>query len=320
MTKHRKTIIAENAISTVETFTLGGYAQKVLLEGKREDLPVLVTLHGGPGTPIPFNVGCRGLFPEITDHYIMVCWDQYGCGINNAELNDSFTIEHFADMTVDLVKILKDRFPKNRMYLFAMSWGSILSAKTAEKIPEQINGVMVYGQVLKELMHTEETLQAILSSNAPEKIKEETKTICSKKRPERNDCMKISGYVRKYTEGYTNKKEPKSPMGSMIKGILTSPDYRFKDFTAIIKNGYMKNQSLVSELYEIDLSSTLEKITIPYHIIQGDTDIVTSTNMITEFVSSCGNHKLSCEVIKNAAHMPGMNGMTAIMNALNELQ
>lgn len=317
MNKQRKKIIAENAVSTIETFSLGGYEQKVLLEGKREDLPILLALHGGPGTPIPFCVGCRGLFPEITEKYILVCWDQYGCGINNAEIDDRFTIDHFVDMTVDLVKILKERFPENRLYLFAMSWGSLLSAKAAVRIPELINGVLVYGQILRAPMRTEETLQAILASNAPEKVKQAASAICAGKRLERDDCMKISAYVRKYTEGYINKKEPKSPMGSMIKGILTSPDYRFKDFTAIVKNGYMKNQSLMSALSEADLRPVLEKITVPYHVIQGDTDIVTSTSMIVAYIQSCGNPKLTCEVIKDAAHMPGMNGMNAVMDALN---
>lgn len=317
MNRQRKKIIAENAVSTIETFNLGGYEQKVLLEGKRENLPILLALHGGPGTPIPFCVGCRGLFPEITEKYILVCWDQYGCGINNAEIDDSFTIDHFVDMTVDLVKILKERFPKNKLYLFAMSWGSLLSAKAAVRIPELVNGVLVYGQILRAPMHTEETLQAILSSNAPEKVKQAAKAICARKRLERDDCMKISAYVRKYTEGYTNKKEPKSPIGRMIKGILTGPDYRLKDFTAIVKNGYMKNQSLITALSGADLRSVLDKITVPYHVIQGDTDIVTSTNMIVAYVQSCGNPKLTCEVIKDAAHMPGMNGMNAIMNALN---
>ena len=48
------------------TFSLGGYPQKVLIEGRSQELPVVITLHGGPGTPIPFSVGCRGLFPEFT--------------------------------------------------------------------------------------------------------------------------------------------------------------------------------------------------------------------------------------------------------------
>ena len=82
MNKQRKQIIAGNEVSTLYTLNLGGYNQKVLVEGKSKTLPVVICLHGGPGTPIPFSVGCRGLFPEFTDQFIMVYWDQLGCGAN----------------------------------------------------------------------------------------------------------------------------------------------------------------------------------------------------------------------------------------------
>lgn len=319
MNRTRQKIIKKNAISQIETFTLGGYEQKVMLEGKETDFPILIALHGGPGTPIPFCVGVRGLFPEITEKYILVCWDQYGCGINNAPVSDNFTIDDYVEMTIDLVKILKERFTENKLFLFGMSWGSVLSAKTAERIPELLSGVLTYGQVVKKLMHSNETLQAILKSNASKKVKDTVETICSKEHLDDKDCMNLSKYVRKYTEGYTNKKEPKCPMGSMIKGIMTSPDYQFKDFIAIVKNGYMKNRSLITALSEIDLQSVLAKIDVPYHIIQGDTDIVTSTNMLVAFVKSCSNPNITCEVVENAAHMPGMNGMGAVMNAIEKL-
>ncbi|MGL5354693.1 MAG: hypothetical protein ACRDA5_15475, partial [Clostridium sp.] len=76
MNKFRKKVIENNEIGVIENFTLGGYEQKVLIEGKSKDLPIVLTLHGGPGSPIPFSVGCRGLFPNFTDKFIMVYWDQ----------------------------------------------------------------------------------------------------------------------------------------------------------------------------------------------------------------------------------------------------
>lgn len=72
MNKQRKQLIEQNEISDIYTFSLGKMPQKVLMEGKHKELPVVVTLHGGPGSPIPFSVGCRGLFPMFTDHFIMV--------------------------------------------------------------------------------------------------------------------------------------------------------------------------------------------------------------------------------------------------------
>ena len=104
---NRKEIIAANEISEVRTFTLNGFEQKVMIEGKTKDLPVLITLHGGPGSPGPFGVSARGLFKELTDKCILVCWDQLGCGANYKALDDSFGVDSFVAMTSDLIEEIK---------------------------------------------------------------------------------------------------------------------------------------------------------------------------------------------------------------------
>ena len=320
MNKERKAIIQANKVSRVEELNLGGIPQKVLIEGKNEDLPVVITLHGGPGTPVPFCVGARGLFPMFTDNCILVCWDQYGCGINNAKLPEDISINVFVNMTVDLIKEIKESFPKNKIWLFGMSWGSVLSAISAERFPELIDGVIAYGQVLYKLMQSDEALDAIMSSNAPKKIKARVREAVDSKDLDRKTAMELSSAIRKYTYGYTNPNEPKVDIGKMIRGIMASPDYKFKDFKAIVMNGYMKNTSLITELSKIDLRDTLKSITVPYNIIQGDTDIVTCTNSIRSFVEEAKNPYLTCNVISDSAHIPGMNGMQAVLEEILRLK
>ena len=91
----RKKYINSCEISELITIQLCEIKQKILIEGKSKNLPVVIMLHGGPGSPIPFSIGCRGLFPEWTNKAIIVYWDQLGCGINNYQLDDSFHIENF---------------------------------------------------------------------------------------------------------------------------------------------------------------------------------------------------------------------------------
>lgn len=142
MNRKRRECIAANEISELRTYSLGGYQQKVLLEGKYKSNPIIIFLHGGPGFPIPFCEGCRGLFPEITERFIMVYWDQLGCGINNFKIDDSFSIDSFVNMTVELIQEIKKEFPENPINLFGVSWGSVLAAKTAERLPEMVNRVL----------------------------------------------------------------------------------------------------------------------------------------------------------------------------------
>lgn len=313
----RKDISTNNEISDLISLSLNGYEQKILIEGKSRTLPVVITLHGGPGTPIPFSVGCRGLFPEFTDNFIMVYWDQLGCGINNCIIDDAFSIDDFVKMTEDLIKEIKKRFVDNKILIFSTSWGSILSAKLLERNPNAVDGVIASGQIIKNVFLCEEVMNELDKSKISRKKMDKIRTVTVDNYSGK-DLQLISTSLRKYTNAYQNKIGAKAPMGSIIKGLLTSPDYKFKDFKAIMVNGYMKNNSLWKEILRIDLSEILGGVKIPYLLLQGDTDIVASTQTAKSLVSNCNNPNLRIQVISNTGHMPGVEMMDALMRVLKE--
>ncbi|MDE6441431.1 MAG: alpha/beta fold hydrolase, partial [Clostridia bacterium] len=219
MNKARKRYIQSCEVSELVKLSLGGFTQKVLIEGKSKDLPVVICLHGGPGSPVPFSVGCRGLFPEWTDKAIMVYWDQLGCGANNYKLDDSFSIDSFVGMTCDLISEIKAKFPRNKLFLFGVSWGSILALKSALHIPEKIDGVFVYGQFLENNFFSQETLSAF--STAPDSVRLKIEKIvktggdCEYKILDRNlkDLYKL---LSKYTNAYFNKNAKPISIGKIV--------------------------------------------------------------------------------------------------------
>ncbi len=317
MNAQRKHYIKSCEISIVESVYLGGYRQKIAIEGKSKELPVVVCLHGGPGSPIPFSVGCRGLFPDFTDRFIMVYWDQLGCGVNNYKIDDSFTIEHFTKMTVDLIKELKVRFPENKIYLFGMSWGSILALQSALRSPELINGVVTCGQVITAPMLSDNAFDAVEKSAAPVKNKKFARELRSRRTNlSIKEMTTFSKIIRKYTDGYNNKASKSAPVGDIIKGLLSSPDYRFKDFIAIFKNGYAKNESLLREMATTDLSELFNGITIPYLIFQGETDIVADTESVVKSVEGLNNQNVSCTVLPGVGHFPSEAAMSRIFEEM----
>ncbi len=308
---NRKQIIKLNQISELYTFNLGGFEQKVLIEGRTKDLPVLISLHGGPGNPIPFSAGCRGLFPQFTDKFLMVYWDQLGCGINNYVIDDSFSIESFVQMTMDLIGEVKKLFPGNKCYLFATSWGSILSAKAVEENPDIIDGAVVCGQLVKDVFFNDEVKETLRSANIPQKkMAQIEKANADNYKPD--DLQTISMCLQKYTNAYMNKNGKKVPMGKMILGLMTSPDYTFADFKAVVLNGYRGNNSIWQEILKMDLSPILSRVKIPYIIYQGDTDIVASTKLVEQLVKDASNPNLQYKVIADMGHYPGADMMEGI--------
>ena len=309
---------SNNEISELCTFSLGGYPQKILIEGKSRNFPVVITLHGGPGTPIPFSVGCRGLFPVFTDKFIMVYWDQLGCGINNHIIDDTFFIDTFVQMTEELIKQIKAKFPNNKILIFSTSWGSILSAKLLEKNAHAVDGVVACGQIIKNVFICDEVKDVLAQTNLSAKKLNRIRNLTVDNFTGK-DLQLISNALRKYTDAYQNKTGEKAPMGTIIKGLLTSPDYTMKDFKAIMINGYMKNTSLWKEIIQINLSKQLRNVEIPYIILQGDTDIVASTKTVKELVDDSNNTNLSYRVVANTGHMPGVEMMNTLLTVLQEI-
>lgn len=319
MNKARRKYIQSCEVSEVHTFDLGGYPQKVLIEGKSKNLPVVICLHGGPGSPVPFSVGCRGLFPEWTSRAIMVFWDQLGCGANNFRLDDGFSIDSFVNMTCGLIDGIKALFPENKLFLFGVSWGSILALKAALRMPEKLDGVFVYGQVLKNLFFNGQVEKAF--DAAPQGVKNSVNKIlsagygCEYKVLDKN-LKKLYKLLNKYTDAYTNRNSRPAPVGKIITGLLTSPDYSFKDFLAVVKNGYRYNKTLWRELLQTDLSSCLADLKVKYLILQGDTDIITSTANVEKAVRESGNENVTVKIIKNSGHMPSAAAMEQCFEVL----
>lgn len=309
----RKKYMGNCQVSEMKIYSLNGYPQKILFEGKNSTSPIIIYLHGGPGSPVPFCAGSRGLFPEITDRFILVYWDQLGCGINNYPIDDTFSIDSYIKMTVDLIKAVRSDFPENPINLFGVSWGSILAANAAAQAPELINRVLVYGQVTNNLFFNREVFDALKGARLNRKEKEQLGYLETAGSIGQKEIMAMAGLIRRHTEGYTAKSGGKMPMGKIIFGLLTSPDYTFKDFKAVAVNGTQKNQSLFQEVIRLDLRSVLGNITVPYLIMQGDTDIVTSTKFIESFVKESGNEYLRFALVKNSGHMPGRDGMAYVL-------
>ena len=66
-------------------------------------------------------------------------------------------------------------------------------------------------------------------------------------------CSSISSALRKYTNAYQNRIGKKAPMGTIIKGLLRSPDYKMKDFDIEINEIIDENEEKSLEIIQNSL-------------------------------------------------------------------
>ncbi len=309
MNKERKKYIENCEISEIAEVTLGGFKQKIAIEGEKRGAPVVLFLHGGPGFNIPFCVGARGCFPQITKNFTAVYWDQLGCGINRRKIDDSFTIALFSAMTAELVRYIKNRFPDEKLFLFGISWGSILALEAALSVPELIDGVLTAGQVLLPPLGSDEFFAAIERSSAPRKVKAQLKIIRGTQEKTEKQIMSVSKAARKYTDAYGMKKSrAKNP----VKEIFASKDYSFRDALACFVNGYRHNCSLLKELSKIDLREKFESIETSYTVYGGTCDLVTPVKDVITLFDGLNKENLKYIVGEGEGHIPSETAIDTV--------
>ena len=132
---------------TLERVRIGGADQWVLERSENLSNPILLYLHGGPGTSqLALN---RRNMRELERYFTVVNWDQRGAGKSYAAIRDAgaMNIEQFVEDTRQLSQYLLQKFAKERLVLVGHSWGSAIGALTVARSPELYSCYVGIGQV-----------------------------------------------------------------------------------------------------------------------------------------------------------------------------
>lgn len=290
--------IRDNNISEIQEINLNGFSQKVLLEGKSKDLPILIMVHGGPGLPIPTGVAFRGQYPELVENYILVQWDHYGSGVNYST-NTDLTIDDYVIMLMDLVENMKFQFPENKIYLFGMSWGTILNCKVANEIPEEIDGVIAYGQYTNIDLWKNAMCEELKNKTLTNKELDILET--SMQSTTKDAFNKVLSLANKHTnfQYYHGREASNWDFYMSCFQVFLSPDYSLID--AIHAYSNPSGDALFQQVMDIDMSEEHLKMKVPYLILQGEDDLITPITYNEQIVNK--NSYMFLKIFNNAGHI-----------------
>jgi len=144
-------IESNRGIESLELIELNGSIQWIYLRGHDTANPVLLFLHGGPGTvelPVARQFGL-----EVEKHFTVVHWDQRGAGKSRSEVfaESDLTVRTHLDDTLALVNQLRARFDQDKIYLVGHSWGSVLGTLIVRDHPDLFHAYVGMGQVVNML-------------------------------------------------------------------------------------------------------------------------------------------------------------------------
>jgi len=298
--------LIQASVAEYETVVIGGVNQSLLIRGINKNNPILLFIHGGPGTPYD---GLAHTFQEkLEQEFIVVHWAQRGSGhsYKNKTSRKSINFEQSLQDAYEVMLHLTKRFGKDKLYLLGHSWGSYQGLYLAQRHPELIHVYIGVAQGVDLL--EQETLSHNYVVREAEKRKD--KKVLGKLdkigRPPYEDLFrafntKYSTLTRyeAFVYGETDQKKLFRPVRKSkeygLFGFLKYGLGLFYHYRNLLKNEN-ENAWTISPMKDVlDLK-------IPVYFIHGEHDIVASKELLEKYVNVLRAPRKSIMYIKNSGH------------------
>jgi pimeloyl-ACP methyl ester carboxylesterase len=254
-------------IAVLEKISLGGMDQWMLLRGNDISNPVLLWLHGGPGSSqMPL---AHAYDERLEKEFIVVHWDQRGSGKSNPRGFDeaSMSYTRFISDAHQLTKYLKERFGKEKIYLLGHSWGTQIGLELVNRHPEDYFGYIGVSQVVSHVLGDEIAYGWLL-----ERMEDKDHaTLEALGPPPYSDHDEFVTFIR-LVDAYGGSYDV--PFIQLVKVALGSPEYTFRDMFAWLHGANRGSGPMWSEqAYGLfDAIIRFPKLLVPIYLFQGRND------------------------------------------------
>ena len=129
-------------IAAVDRITADDTMLSIELRGRGDDVPILLYLHGGPGSALGVVALRAYVGPQLEAKYLVAYLAQRGVLDSPAVPDSSQTVaNHVADVGA-VIRYLRTRFPRRRLYLLGHSWGGTLALLASLEATDRVDGVI----------------------------------------------------------------------------------------------------------------------------------------------------------------------------------
>ena len=275
-------IDSPDGIESLELVNLNGSKQWIYLRGHDQANPVLLFLHGGPGSPELPIARVFGL--EIEKHFTVVHWDQRASGKSRRESSndEDLTIQTYLGDTLALVNLLRDRFGQDKIYLLGHSWGTVLGTATVRDHPELFHAYIGMGQVVNMVENERLSLDFVIEKALEEKNEEALQALVSLNPPYDDDPSELTTQRRwlyYYGGGMRG-----STFGELAAHFLFSPEYSLLDIMAMFDGMVSVSTQMWPELSSVDFLTQATKLDVPVYFFTGRYDYNTPFQLVEQYI------------------------------------
>lgn len=294
---------SENGIAAIEFVEINGVTQGMMLRGQDTSNPVLLFLHGGPGSP-EYTYTQKAL-EQLTADFTICWWEQRGSGLSYSGKipPETMTLAQLIEDTAEVTRFLCQRFDKEQVYLMGHSWGSFLGAHTVARYPKLFATYIGVGQVADQL-RSEQLGYAYMMEHGDVKLQKQLEAFTLETPVDLSTAyMEVRGNgLNALGVGITH--EFTSFFSDLVAPILRSPVYTMMQKINFVRGMTYSTEYLWDVVTEERLFETVPSLQVPVYILQGAWDFQTSTVVAKEYFDALEAPDKQYHLFEHSAHSP----------------
>lgn len=309
----------KKATGIEEYVLINGIHQYLFHSGTAAENPVLLFLHGGPGSSA--SLFAHAFQDNWEELFTVIHWDQRGTGKTLTKNPESYpTVDVLLQDLLELVHYLKSRYHQPKIVLLGHSWGSVLGSLFIRDHAEEVAYYIGVGQVTSkrasERLSYVKVKEAIVQANDQRDLKKLEALGDYPGEQLDTQWLKKSLQLRKLQGKYHLARKSKV---SPLKILLTSPLFHLSDFSALIK-GNKANKELMTFLGSFDVHTNAVEYKVPLYYIVGEDDWQTPAALTQDYVQRIKAPQKKIYIIPNAGHMPMVDQPALFLSILRDIK
>ena len=311
------------SLAIMEEIEVNNSRQWIYCRGINKNKPILLFLHGGPGTASTGLI--RKFVPELENRFVVIHWDQRGAGksFSAANKQESFTVEKMIEDVGQLTEIILKKFNRNKIFIMGVSWGSYLGIEAIKRWPQYYTAYIGSGQIvyqnLGEQLSYDYVLQKATNEHNPKAIKD-FQNIGYPPYPIKKHVpylMKQRKWLGYYGGSFKNQEVQKEFSSFSI--LWKQEEFDFVDKINWIRGQLRSEKILGPEFRKVDFRQTAINFSIPIYIAQGKHDMQTPTSLVIDWFDSIQSPDKELKIFEESGHLPIVEEKESFISFIDEI-